>query len=1437
MAQPSERWIEVTPSQFPHEAAGLQIVRQLLPDETPFRAWSNFEFRDAQGRWHEVDLLVLGRNCFHLVELKYYNGRLRGDDLRWVRAGHPVEDSPLLLARRKAQRLASRLTQALRDWANEKGQRVDDPRRVIPFIQESVFLHHPGMVSELPPATSQGLYGLDDHETSTGLPGISTRLFEPAGPRPVPARNELILTHLLERIGLKRRLRTAGAWTITKPLADGEGWQDWAAHHTMVDAEKARVRFRVLPAGTADSETTRVRRLAEHEFRAMSRLHHDGILRPKDLVESEVGIGLVYDDQTGWQRLDLWLAAQPGGVALTTQLAILRQIAEAIKYAHGHRLAHRDLSPSVVWVRAIADTDEVRVRVGPWPWAGQLDSNQSRPGVTSLWRSEEGPTDASAQPREAWVDSFRSPESPRSPAADRVRIDVFGLGALAHYLLTGRPPASSASALVQRLRDQQGIDPIVELPQISADLRELVLTATHPAPSQRLGDVDTFLSHLDNAEQKLNRPSVSDIDPLDAAPGAMLNERFELKRRLGQGSTAVGLLVHDHAAAGKDSTRVLKVALSDAAAGRLTDEADVLRLVRSDRIVKLVEGPVTIGGRQALVLESAGEHTLAAELHGHSRLSLDLLDRFGTDLLEAVVALDRAGIDHRDIKPANLGVRKSRSTRAKHLVLFDFSLTRAAAAATTAGTPPYLDPFLGGARDRFDSAAERYAAAVVLFEMATGAPPRYGADPDADPATVRDEATVTADLFDESVAPALAGFFTTALARDATHRHHTAEDMLAEWRGVFPAATTQPGEHEDELATAATLRTPLRESGLTARALSALEDQQLQTVGDLLAVDPVRLTSLRGVTDNTRKHIRSRIRQWRQRLGDVTAPKAAADRSQAARSLTATAEALVGTCAKQGRRSQAALARLVLGYGTSSDPFATNARLGALLPEPVSGPRVTQLFSEQQQTWASDRTALARLGELVESLDTALAQHGDVLTPAEAAAAIARSFGEDWTTTTTTMPTRTASRTARDEHDTTLALGLLRLTLERIRQLRKADETSHDPIVLRRREGQVVLLARSPELLDVGEWLAERADTLVATAGDPTTALVPAGRVAEELTQVFTTVAVPGASSETEMPAGSSLSPVLRDGLRLASLGAAVSRATAATAAGDLHHRDLGQATALALTFRDVGSVDPLPPHEIRNRVHVRFPALPELPQRPRLDQLIREAQLPLVYNEGQRKYVMPGTRPDTTGLEYRQPTATAPPSAEASISGLGVRLAESVSRRSFLALGVRGDRLDRFIEVVRDRYAAHELDLTGVLLDELKARAAANGLPWEAVTAADAETPTSQPGRGLALLVEQSWPAVVAAIETALAEESEGPVLLTEAAPLARYGNTALLARWSDLGVSRPRAIWLVLPQLMGHEGPLLDDRPVPLGAPSQFVRVRHDAVDELNHDQSVTR
>ena len=119
-------------------------------------------------------------------------------------------------------------------------------------------------------------------------------------------------------------------------------------------------------------------------------------------------------------------------------------------------------------------------------------------------------------------------------------------------------------------------------------------------------------------------------------------------------------------------------------------------------------------------MESAGARTLAEELHG-GRLALDLLERYGRDLLDIVNFLDGQGVWHRDLKPANLAARPRPKDKQPHLCVFDFSLAAAPADQLGAGTVAYLDPFLGPPRRlRYDAAAERFAAAVDALRDGDG---------------------------------------------------------------------------------------------------------------------------------------------------------------------------------------------------------------------------------------------------------------------------------------------------------------------------------------------------------------------------------------------------------------------------------------------------------------------------------------------------------------------------------------------------------------------------------------------------------------------------------------------------------------------------------------------------------------------------------------------
>ena len=166
------------------------------------------------------------------------------------------------------------------------------------------------------------------------------------------------------------------------------------------------------------------RRVAEHEYRVMARLTHENLLRPIDIVDGELGVGLVYPRDERFQRLDLWMAGQGDGIPVAEQLTILRQVADAVLYAHSNRVVHRALSPHAIWVRRREGDGEVRVLVGDWQTAGSAGADSltgSSGGVTALFGAGEQPARRRARRlRAAWCPATRTPGSPRHSRRPRV---------------------------------------------------------------------------------------------------------------------------------------------------------------------------------------------------------------------------------------------------------------------------------------------------------------------------------------------------------------------------------------------------------------------------------------------------------------------------------------------------------------------------------------------------------------------------------------------------------------------------------------------------------------------------------------------------------------------------------------------------------------------------------------------------------------------------------------------------------------------------------------------------------------------------------------------------------------------------------------------------------------------------------------------------------
>jgi Protein kinase domain/Bacterial RNA polymerase, alpha chain C terminal domain len=681
-----------------------------------------------------------------------------------------------------------------------------------------------------------------------------------------------------------------------------------------------------------------------------------------------------------------------------------------------------------------------------------------------------------------------------------------------------------------------------------------------------------------------------------------------------------------------------------------------------------------------MLMEWAGEETLASLIRSPTPLSLDLVRRYGDELLQAVDYLEQQGVVHRDIKPDNIGVGAVGGTGRKRLVLFDFSLGRTSPENIQAGTQPYLDPFLPLRRPpRWDLHAERYAAAVTLNEMLTGTPPVWG-DGLSDPAATEDEARIGSERFEPSLRDGLVAFFRRALSRAPEERFGNAEDMLRAWRQAFAPLDQRPIGQDDLEVIARQLdrRSPISELGFSVEARDVLLRMHIHTVQQLLAVDRIRFRYLRNVGDKIRREIRLRAKHLAEHRPDLQADGL---------------DTLVPGRASLDRLGELLLPRRPAGDETSEDRALANY-LGiegaSAWPTPGDVAKACEIprsvvASALEQ--ARDRWHRAHeLNELRTDVAALLQGAGGVATVDELANQLLAARGSV-------------------EED---ALDRVRLARAALRAAVELEASVEHIRFGANAEAEPVLLAVHPDLADHARRLGEAADRLAAS--DP---LPSFNRAQQELAAV---------------PASTAVAPPQDQ--RLLRLAVAASHTAALSARLEVYPRGLAPLAALRLSLGSLVGARRLTEAEVRERVRGRFPEAALLPERPGLDALLEEAGAERnwrVDEQGGAYYARDYATASSTSSLMRHGTLT--PAVEATPEVLSARdleekLVHAAKTGAFLALTVEPRRAVRAEAELLCRFPRRRVSLERLLLQALREEAATRKAKWSVVLAADAAQP-----------------------------------------------------------------------------------------------------------------
>ncbi|MFO0881530.1 MAG: BREX system serine/threonine kinase PglW [Gemmataceae bacterium] len=1382
MSDQKKNWTTVTESRYPWERDALDFVRDRWPDHEPYRAWANFEFIALDGSINEVDLLLLTPMGFFLVEIKSRPGRVSGDAGTWtweIEGRRFTATNPLLGANLKAKKLKNLLLR----------QKAVRPRDAFPFIEPLVFLSAPDMKLDLRDTAAFGVC-LRDLESAPGRPerpgilaAVRNRNCPGLPPKPGPCIERplgKVIAQAIVQAGIPSgsRNRRVSDYQLEQLLEEGPGYQDWEAAHVQGIGGKRRIRLYHVESGATADDREMIRRAARRDFQLTEALQHPGVLRALGYTEHEVGPAIVFEHDPHSLRLDHFLAQRGDRLRPDVRLDLLRQAAEVIRFAHEKKAVHRGLCPRSILI-CDPDGQRPRVKLFNWQVAYRLGGSSTAGvrDVTATSHVDDLTGDGGS--------AYMAPEAVLPLDGPGEHLDLFSLGAIAYHVFAGVAPAANRSELAERLRASHGLRVSDVLNGAALSLQHLIQSSTHPNVADRTNSAVEFLTSLDAVEEELTAPATDTLtDPIRAQKGDRLAGGFTVLKRLGEGSTSVAHLVER---GGEDF--ILKVASNEDKARRVRDEGEVLAKLRHPYVAQFCSA-VDFGATSGILISPAYAEkadrkieTLGQRLRKEGRLHVDLLQRFGEDLLEVVKYLEEQGIPHRDIKPDNIAVGMVGRGDPLHLVLFDFSLSRTPPENIEAGTKAYLDPCLFS-RKRWDLFAERYAAAVTLFEMTTGTLPVWG-DGRTEPSQLECEATVDAELFDPALRETLVPFFTKAFRRDTAERFDNSEVMLQEWRRCFEVSgLAEPATELDEeelrrRLVEATFDSSIHELALGTRATNALDRANVLTVEDLLAMPMRRLLRLRGVGNKTRREITAAVKILRERLGN---PSAAGQQTEEAEeqpsgelaklSVDLLAQRLTKVSPREGNTVKQTITALLGLEEALPCTWPGQAEVARFLG--VTRARVGQVFVKVVDRWGRDK-ALSPLREDVAGL---LSAAGGVMTAGELGEAILAARGS-----VLEGPQRS------------------RLGQAAARAAVEVERTMAEPRYLVRRDDTRTLVALHPALADHAARLGDRADKLASE--DP---LATPARALQML---------------REVPAPVGFEP-LADG-RLLRLAAAASCGAALSSRQEVYPRGMEALRALKLAKGALGNVKFLSVEQIRDRVGGRYPEAESMPDRPRLDELLARAGVELVWDDTEQSYTttardsvsissasMPPSRLSTgPGRDPREPISP----DEADARQFEEKLRRSLKDGAFLTLLVPPRSYLQARRELEARFPLRAMDGDRLIIDALRDTAKRARVDWSLVLRTDA-TPSNGDWNRLMMLVKRAIPKV----EEQLCVP-DATVLLVHPGLLARYDNLDLLERLRDK-VGRPGGpggLWLLLP---GHQ-PLIDGKAVPLLSPAQRVLV----------------